>query len=459
MDVYKALPGINCKKCGVETCMAFASKLIERAATPFDCPPLDEEKYNAKKEALIKLLSPPVKEVVVGSGERAIKLGGEEVIYRHELTYFNPTGFFYDVDDALPANELKERIRNIEDFGDEKIGTVLKLDGIAIRCKTGDSQAFGKALLTVVEGSNLPLILCSLDPEVLEVGAGIAIDKRPLLYAATPANWEKVSEVALKYNCPVVASVPGDVEGLLELSRNLKEKGVEDIVLDIGTYPIGDDFAGTINNLAILRRLAIDDQVAEAMYPLLGVPMVSWINSKNEIDSAYEEATITGSQILRYCDALILHSTEVWSNLPLLNLRFNAYTDPRVPVSVESKLYVIGKPDENSPVFLTTNFALTYFTVASDLESAKIPGYVLVADTEGLAVEVSMAGKKITSEVIQDIFKRSKIAEKVKHRKLIVPGVSARIKGDLEDATGWEIIIGPKDSSQIQGYIQKNWQT
>jgi acetyl-CoA decarbonylase/synthase complex subunit gamma len=455
MDIYKVLPGINCKKCGVDTCMAFASKLIEREMTPTDCPPLDEEKYHAKKEALIKLLSPPVKEVVIGAGEKAFKLGGEEVIYRHELTYFNPTGLFYDVDDSLPADEIKKRVKEIAGFGVEKIGKELKLDGVAVRSKTGDSASFGEAVLATGETTDLPLILCSYDPEVLEVGAEVALEKRPLLYAATQENWEKVSEIALKHHCPVVASAPGDVQVLLELSRNLRSVGIEDIILDIGTDPLGDGFAETINNLAILRRLSIEEQMPEAMYPVLGVPMVSWINAANEVDAGFEEATIAASQLLRYCDILILHSTEIWSNLPLLNLRLNVYTDPRVPVSVESKLYEVGSPDENSPVFLTTNFALTYFTVASDLESAKIPSYILVADTEGLAVEVSMAGKKITPEVIQDIFSKSGIEEKVSHKKLIIPGVSARIKGELEDATGWEIIVGPKDSSQIQGFLQK----
>ncbi|HDH27652.1 MAG TPA: hypothetical protein ENH13_00815 [Euryarchaeota archaeon] len=191
------------------------------------------------------------------------------------------------------------------------------------------------------------------------------------------------------------------------------------------------------------------------MYPILGVPMVAWIDAKSEIDAGFEEATIAASQLLRFCDALILHSTEMWQNMPLLNLRLNIYTDPRVPVSVEAKLYEVGTPDENSPVFLTTNFALTYFTVASDLEAAKIPAYILVADTEGLAVEVSMAGKKITPEVIQDIFSKSGIEKLVKHRKLVIPGVTARIKGELEDATGWEIIVGPKDSSMIPGFLQK----
>jgi acetyl-CoA decarbonylase/synthase complex subunit gamma len=455
MEVYKRLPGINCKECGVDTCMAFASKLIEREATPDDCPPLDDEKYREKKEALIQLLAPPVKEVEIGVGENALKIGGEEVIYRHELTYFNPAGLFYDVDDSLPADELKKRINEIKGFGVEKIGKMLKLDGIAIRCKTGDGAIFGDTVLTVSEASNLPLILCSYDPEILEVGAQVALGKRPLLFAATKDNWEKVAEISKKHNCSVVASSPGDIQGLLELSRSLRMAGVLEIVLDVGTNLLGDAFAETINHLAILRRLAIEDQVPEAMYPLLGVPMVSWIGSENEVDPCFEEATIAASELLRYCDLLILHSTEVWSNLPLLNLRLNIYTDPRVPVSVDSKLYIVGKPDADSPVFLTTNFALTYFTVASDLESAKIPSYVLVADTEGLAVEVSMAGKKITQEVIQDIFKRSKIEEKVNHRKLIIPGVSARIKGELEDATGWEILVGPKDSSQIPAFIQK----
>ncbi len=455
IDVYKRLPGINCKECGVETCMAFASKLIEREMTPADCPPLEDEKYRDKKIALIKLLAPPVKEVVIGTGDRALKIGGEEVLYRHELTYFNPTGLFYDVDDSLPAEEIKKRVKEIEGFGVEKIGRILRLDGVAVRCKTGDGTAFGEAVLAVAESTDMPMILCSYDPDILEVGVGVALEKRPLLYAATRENWERMAEIAMKNKCPLVASNPGDIQGLLELSRDLRGAGVEDIILDIGTLPLGDGLAESLNNLSILRRLAIEEQVPEAMYPLFTVPMVSWMGSNDEIESDYEEATIAASQILRYSDVMILHSTEVWSNLPLLNLRLNLYTDPRVPVSVESKLYEVANPDENSPVFLTTNFALTYFTVASDLESAKIPSYVLVADTEGLAVEVSMAGKKITPDVIQDIFKRSKIEEKVKHRRLIIPGVSARIKGELEDATGWEIVVGPKDSSQIQGFLDK----
>lgn len=455
MDVYKMLPGINCKKCGVDTCMAFASKLIERAATPDDCPPLFEDQYAQKREGLIKLLSPPVKEVIIGTGEKALRIGGEEVIYRHELTYFNPTGFFYDVDDTMSSEDIKKRAKEIEEFGVEKIGQILGLDGVALRCKSGDSASFGEAVLALTETTELPLILCSYDPEVLQVGAEIALDRRPLLFAATPDNWEDLSKVAIDNKCPLVASVPGDVEGLLDLSRKLKRAGVEDIVLDIGTNLLGDALAETINNLAILRRLAVEEELPEAMYPILGVPMVAWLGSSDEVESAFEEAAIAAAELLRYCDVLIMHSTEIWSNLPLLNLRLNIYTDPRVPVSVESKLYEIGSPDEQSPVFLTTNFALTYFTVASDLESAKIPSYVLVADTEGLAVEVSMAGKKITPDVIQDIFKRSDIEKKVKHRRLIIPGVSARIKGELEDATGWEIIVGPKDSSQIQGFLQK----
>ena len=235
MEIYRKLPGINCKECGADTCMAFASKLIERSATIADCPPLKEEKYHEKYKELLKMLSPPVKEVVVGNGEKAIKVGGEEVIYRHELTYFNPTGFFYDVDDSMSSEELKKRVREIESFGVEKIGRMLRLDGVAVRCKTGDATSFGDAVLTVSGLTDLPMILCGYDPDLLEVGAGIAGEKRPLLFAATSENWEKVAAVAVKYDCPVVASSPGDIKGLLELSRNLKTAGVLDIVLDIGT--------------------------------------------------------------------------------------------------------------------------------------------------------------------------------------------------------------------------------
>lgn len=457
LQLYKYLPGTNCRACGESSCMAFASTLIERKHKAEDCTPLLEEKYAEKRNTLIELLTPPIREIRIGNGGKGVVIGGEEVMYRHDLTYFNPTALFVDVDDTLPKEEFLDKVEGIKSFSITRIGQELKLDGIAVRAKSKDPTKFGEAVLRVVEKYDLPLILCSHSPEILEVGLGIASDKKPLIYAANKENWEAVANLALKHGCPVVASSPGDLQGLADVVEKLQVNGVKDIVLDIGSYPSGEKYYEMNENLAMLRRLAVEEGAKTFGYPILGVPMVTWLEEKDAVKAGIRETVLAGVQLLRFCDALILHSPETWALLPLLTLRQNIYTDPRVPISVEAGLRDIGKPDENSPVLLTSNFALTYYTVVGDLESSKVSCYVLVVDTEGLAVEVSMAGSKLTASGVQEALDASKVAEKIKHKKLIIPGRAARLSGEIEEATGWEIIVGPIDSARIAEYLENNW--
>jgi acetyl-CoA decarbonylase/synthase complex subunit gamma len=454
LKIYKFLPGTNCLECGESSCMALASALIERRKKIDACIPLMEKKeYAERKKKLIDLLTPPVKEVTVGNAV----IGGEEVMYRHDLTYFNPTALFIDVDDAMPRHSLIEKVEMVRNFSITRIGQELTLDGIAIRSKTNDPTKFGEAVLSISENYSLPFILCSYNPEVLEVGLEIAAEGKPLLYAATKDNWEAVAGLALKHGCPVVASSPGDIPGLVDLVRRLKDKGLKDIVLDIGSYPRGKKFYEMNENLAMLRRLAIEDREKLLGYPLLGVPMVTWLQEKDEVKATMQEAILAAAQILRFCDALILHSPETWALLPLLTLRQNIYTDPRVPISVEAGVREIGSPDESSPVLLTSNFALTYYTVEGDLQSSKVSCFLLVVDTEGLAVEVAMAGNKLTASGVTEALEEAKLKDKVTHKKLIIPGRAARISGEIEDETGWEVMVGPIDSSRISGYLEEKW--
>ncbi|NOZ82368.1 MAG: acetyl-CoA decarbonylase/synthase complex subunit gamma [Euryarchaeota archaeon] len=456
LEVYRNLPGTNCGECGEGTCMAFASALIERSKSYEECKPLvSEEKYAEKLEKLIALVTPPVKEVVVGTGERACVLGGEEVMYRHELTFFNPTAVFIDVSDELSEEEIASRVKAVEEFSLERMGQVLRLQGVAIRAKSGDDARFGSAVMVAAE-STLPYMLCSPDPEMLEVGVEVAPERRPLLYAATEGNVKQVAELASRYSLPVVASAASP-EKLLELVAELRSAGVEDIVLDPGTAPPGKGLGKCLENMVILRRLAVERGERLAGYPIMGTPMVAWLGEEDSVRAAVRECIIASAQLLRYADLLVMHSLEMFSLLPLLTLRQNIYTDPRVPIQVDAKLYEIGKPDENSPVLLTTNFALTYYTVASDIEAGKVNCYLLVVDTEGLAVEPAMAGAKLTGSVVKEALQNSGVDRKVKHRKLIIPGMAARISGEIEDATGWKVIVGPVDSSRIPAFIQEKW--
>ena len=459
IDVYKILPKTNCKECGVENCMAFATKIVNREITIDQCPPLLKKENEKAYSQLKEMLKPPVKEVVVGVGDKAIKLGGKLVMYRHEFTYTNPTAIAIDVTDEMPEAEMLERLKKTEQFSYEYIGYTLKLDMIAVRSTSSDPEKFKAAVKKVVENTKLPLMLCSLNANVLEAGLMAAPNAKPLLYAATMDNWKDVAELALMYNCPLVVSAPNDLSLLVSLTKTLLAYGVEDLVLDPGTFT-NDGLADTINNFTMLRRAACKGGEELAGFPLLGVPMVAWVDKGEAADEIvkWREAYLAGMLITRYADVLIMHGADGWSLLPNTVLRQNIYTDPRKPVAVEPGLKVFGTPDENSPVFFTTNFALTYYTVASDLEASKMNAYLIVIDTEGSAVDSGVAGRKLTADKVAEALKATGIESKVKHRKIIIPGKASRISGEIEELSGWKVQVGPRDSSEIPKYIIDKWQ-
>ena len=459
IDVYKLLPKTNCKECGVENCMAFATKIVNREVTLEQCKPLLKKENEKAYQQLKDMLKPAVKEVVVGVGDKATKLGGKLVMFRHEFTYTNPTAIAIDVTDEMPEAELVGRIKKTESFSYEYIGYTLKLDMIAVRSTSNEPDKFKAAVKTVVENTTLPLILCSLNPNVLEAGLMAVPNGKPLLYAATMDNWKDMAELALMYHCPLVISAPNDLSLLVSLSKTLLAYGVEDLVLDPGTFE-GDGLADTLNNFTMLRRAACKNGEELAGFPLLGVPMVAWSEKGEAAEDIvkWREAWLAGMLIVRYADVLIMHETDGWALLPNTVLRQNIYTDPRKPVAVEPGLKVFGTPDENSPVFFTTNFALTYYTVASDIESNKMNAYVVVVDTEGSAVDSGVAGRKLTADKVAEALKASGLEGKVKHKTLIIPGKASRISGEIEEASGWKVMVGPRDSSEIPKYIIDKWQ-
>jgi acetyl-CoA decarbonylase/synthase complex subunit gamma len=459
IDVYKLLPRTNCKECGEENCMAFATKLVNREVSLEQCPPVLKKENEKAYKQLRELLKPPIREVVVGVGDRAVKLGGKLVMYRHEFTYFNPTAIAIDVTDEMSDDEVLERIKRTERFSFEYIGQILRLDMVAVRSVSNDADKFRSLVEKVTENTKLPLILCSLNAKVLEAGLIAAPKARPLLYAATKDNWREMAELALKYQCPLAVFAPGDLKLLRSLVKTLIAYGVEDLVLDPGTFA-GDGLADTLNNFTMIRRAGCKRGDMLLGFPLLGVPMTAWMDRGESPDEVvkWKEAYTAAMLIVRYADAIVMHDVDGWTLLPVTVLRQNIYTDPRKPVAVEAGLKVFGSPDENSPVMFTTNFALTYYTVASDIENAKVNAYLLVVDTEGIAVDSAVAGRKLTAEKVADALKASGIESKVKHKKLIIPGKSARLSGEIEELSGWQVLVGPRDSSDIPKFLQEKWQ-
>jgi acetyl-CoA decarbonylase/synthase complex subunit gamma len=458
LEIYPLLPGTNCKVCGETNCMAFATKMAEHTVNLKACTPLyEEQKYARKLSKLEELVRPPIREVTIGIGEKAVNIGGKLVLYRHDLRYSNPTAFFLDISDNLDSEGLSKRVKEIENWTYVYIGQNLRLDGIALRGVSGDPKTFANAAKKLVELTDWPIMLCSLNPDMLSAAAMAIAHKRPLLYAATLDTWSEVGDIAVKHDLPLVAHTDGNLNDLATLINTLRALGVNELVLDPGTAS-RTGLGTTVDNFTQLRRSATIEDNELFGFPLISTPISVWADYQEgnapEL-TKWDEVLTAATSIVRYSDIIVLHSLDMWTNLPLTFLRSNIYTDPVKPVAVEAGLMEFGKVGPDVPVMYTTNFALTYFTVESDIKQAGVDAYLVVVDTEGMSVQSAVAGRKLTAEKVAEALQEYGVAEKVNHRILISPGMAARISGETEEASGWTIKVGPQDSSGIPKYLQE----
>ena len=456
MKVYPLLPKTNCGICGPRTCMGFAVQLCERSASLGECTPLLEGKYRENLVRLREIFAPPVREVVIGTGDHKVTVGGALVLMRHELRYTNPPAIAVVVDDSMPAETVMKRVQETNYFHYKYIGKILTLDAIAIRSADDTPEKFTKLVDMVARSTQLPLVLWAHNPAVIEEGVKLVQARRPLLYPATRENWRQMGELALRYRCPL-GVYDHEIRMLRSIVKTLRVMGVDDLVLDPGCGFRGD-LQETVSALTQLRIAAIREEDELLGYPLAGAPATLWEKLYDEGKDVvrWKEACLAAMMVVRYVDLLMVSSASKWSTLPLVVLRNNIYNDPRRPVSVDPGLRTFGEPDpKEAPVFLTSNFALTYYTVLSDIE--KLDCHLLVVDTEGMSVDSAVAGRKFTAAKVAEVIASSGIADKVAHRTLIIPGLAARLKGDIEDATGWDVVVGPRDSSAIPGYVKAKW--
>jgi len=457
IDVYKLLPRTNCGECGEANCMAYATRLVNGELLLTDCPPIHTDEYAGPREKLEVLLAPPVRTVTIGTGDYAMDIGGKYVLQRHDFTYHNPTPIAIDVNDLMPEEELIERVRRIGDFSYNYIGRKLTLNAIAIRSVSNDPEKFRSTVKAVSSASRFPLILCALDARVMSAGLDAAKGRRPLIYAATESNWKEMADLAFAHSAPLAVFAPNNLALLRSLAATLLACGVRDLVLDPGTFP-DEGLGDTIANFTAIRTAATKQFDDLFGFPLLGIPLTVWAGSELSEDVLKWREAITASMLIsRYSDLLIMHSLDGWVLLPQLIWRFNLYTDPRKPVSVEAGVRIFGRPDSSSPILITTNYALTYFTVESDIKSANLDCYLIVADTGGLSVESAVAGRNFTAEGIAQALRENDAASLVSHTTLIIPGLAARLSGETEEATGWKILVGPKDSSGISQFLRDRW--
>ncbi len=451
LQIYKHLPGKDCARCGEKTCMAYAMRLSRGEKTK-ECPLLAQ-----KQRAIIKeLLSPAVAIVKIGSKENAIKVGGEEVLYRHEYKYVNPPALFIEISDDMPIEEIDRRIEFVKNYETERLGKKQRLDGIAAECASGNKNRFTETIERISKKFNGPLILSAELPDNIEAGLSNVKDIKPMIYAASSDNWKEMLRIAEKYKTPLAIRSSNPLS-LRKLAKDISSKGFTDLVLDPATSD-RNDMPGIVDELTLIRKSAVDG-IKESGYPLIGVTTSIYKKEKNQDNCSYEESLLAGLLVCRYASIIVMRTTEPWALLPVLTLRQSLYSDPSAAPSVEATLYSVGTPDKDSPLIVTTNFALTYYSVSNDLGGAGISAHILVVDTGGLAVTVALAAEKFTASAIKEALAKSKIEEKIRHKKMIIPGAACQLKTDLETATGWTVLTGPQDSSALQAYLKENWKT
>jgi len=441
IEIFKLLPKTNCGKCGVPTCLAFAMSLAAGKAELSSCPLVSAEARAKLEEAS----APPIRHVIIGSGERTLKVGGETVLFRHEKRFENSPGIAILINDSMDDTEIGARLKRFKELSYVRVGLKLHSELTALRCDSQDSAKFNSLVSRVNTESDSGIILMTPNPDIMSAALKICAERKPLLYAANTDNAEKMAVLAREAGCPLVARASG-LDELSALTEKLVQIGVKDIIIDSGARKVKQ----ALQDQVIIRRLALNKK-----FRPLGFPTIVLANEMT--DDPMQEALVAATFIAKYGGIIVLSDFQGETLFPLLVLRMNLYSDPQRPLATTEGIYEIGGPNENSPVLVTSNFSLTYFIVSGEIENSRVPSYLLVKDTEGLSVMTAWAAGKFSADTIAPLVKKSGIADKIKHRKIIIPGYIASESGGLEEELpGWQVMVGPREGAHIPPFL-KNW--
>jgi acetyl-CoA decarbonylase/synthase complex subunit gamma len=439
IEIYKLLPKTNCKECGFPTCMAFALKLAAKQVELASCPYVSEE---AKAE-LAASSEPPVRLVTIKANGNEVKAGNEVVLFRHEKTFYNKPGFFFRIRDDEDENAIQERVKKIDGYKVNYVGIDLAVDGFAVEAKSGDGGKFSTAIKAVRSASKRPIILIGSNPTVLEAGLKTLDGEAPLIYAANESNWEAFTDLALQHKASLTVKAES-LEKLAELTPMIKEKGLTDIVLDPG----GRNFNDSLLQNTVIRRLALTKNFRPLGFPIITFP--------GDTKSPTAEVSLAAQAVAKYAGFIVMDTFAPETIYPLLVLRENIFTDPQKPIQVQPGLYEINDPKGEDPVLVTTNFSITYFSVANEIEGSGNPAWLLVADAEGMSVLTAWAAGNFDAEQIAKDVKRFEVGEKISKKRIVIPGAVAVISGELEEELpDWEIKVGPREAVDIPSYLKE----
>ncbi|MDI6696780.1 MAG: acetyl-CoA decarbonylase/synthase complex subunit gamma [Anaerolineales bacterium] len=432
IQIYKLLPQTNCKECGFPTCLAFAMKLAAKQVELSACPYVSEE----SKAQLAESAAPPIRLVTLKSDGYEVKAGNEVVLFRHEKTFYNKPGLFVKIDDLQSPEEIKDAIAKADAYQVNYVGIGLGVDGFAVEAASGEAGKFGSTVQAVRSASKRPLILVGSDAAVLEAGLKVLADETVMIYAADANNWEAMTHLAKQHKAALAVSAP-DVESMAALTEKVKDKGVEDLVLAVD----GKNLSKMLALSTQIRRLALKKNFRPLGYPTIVFP-------KNPEAAA--------QAIVKYAGFIVLDHFAPELVYPLLVLRQNIYTDPQKPIQVQPGVYEINNPQSNSPVLVTTNFSITYFSVANEVEGSGLPAWLTVCDAEGMSVLTAWAAGKFDAERIAKAIKTFSVADKVERKRVVLPGHVAVLSGELEEELpGWEIRVGPREAVDLPKFMKE----
>lgn len=438
IQIYKLLPQTNCKDCGYPTCLAFAMKLAAKQVELAACPHVSAE----SKAQLSESAAPPVRLITLkGSGHEA-KAGNEVVLFRHEKTFYHRPGLFIRVRDGDSADAIKAVVSKADAYAVSYVGMDLHLDGFAVESSSGSPATFAAAVSAVRAASKRPLILISRDPAVIEAGLAKLSGEVPLIYGVDANNWQAMAALAKKHGA-ALSVIAGTLDELADLTEKVKGQGVEDMVLHPAVGKLG---ASLILNTQI-RRLAIKKNFRPLGYPILALC--------GDGDPA-RESLVAAQAIAKYAGFVVLDHFAPEAIYSLLVLRENIYTDPQKPIQVQPGIYEINGPTSESPVLVTTNFSITYFSVANEVEGSGLPAWLLVTDAEGMSVLTAWAAGKFDAERIAKAVKQFGIADKVSRKRVVLPGHVAVLSGELEEELpDWEIRVGPREAVDLPAFMKQ----
>jgi len=436
LEIQKLLPKTNCKECGSNTCLAFAMKLAGKKAKLSECPYASDE----AKRVLGAASEPPVKSIVFGP-ERTLKLGEETVLYRHEKTFVNQTLFAVDLRDDEDEAAIASKLARIRDWTVVRVGKTIGIDMVSVTQRGRDGAKFAALAKKAWETAKKPLVLRSLDPDALALAAEAVKGSGSLLVAAAEASAGKLVAAA-RDNGHSLAVTGSTLDEVCALSARLKEEGFGELVLQLPALSLSERYQ--INSIA--RRMAIKEN-----YRPLGYPFLRYLESGDFL----EDSAAAMVEVCKYGGIVVLPEFDAAQLVALATLRLNVFTDPQKPIQVEPKVYSIGEPGPKSPVFVTTNFSLTYFIVSGEIENSGASAWLVIPECEGMSVLTAWAAGKFTGALIAKAVKEYGLEEKSESRTLVIPGYVAQVSGEVEEnLPGWKVLVGPQDAGDIESFVK-----